>query len=218
MTQLIIDIGDAPNDGTGDPARDAFNKCNNNFTELYTTGSGAPLNSPAFTGNPTAPTPTAGDNDTSIATTAFVTAAMAVGSPKDAFKAHRNAVSQSITLGSYIKVQCGTEVFDTNSKYDNAANFRWTPAAGHVVLMGSIGIDLTSSFCVAAIYKNGSTFATSGNMQFVAGGIGNAMVFAMDNANGTDFYELFGFANTGSGATVFGGFSTATWFGGHALI
>lgn len=36
----------------------------------------APLASPAFTGNPTAPTPTAGDNDTSIATTGFVTAAV----------------------------------------------------------------------------------------------------------------------------------------------
>lgn len=32
----------------------------------------APLASPALTGNPTAPTPTAGDDDTSIATTAFV--------------------------------------------------------------------------------------------------------------------------------------------------
>lgn len=32
----------------------------------------ADLASPAFTGNPTAPTPSAGDNDTSIATTAFV--------------------------------------------------------------------------------------------------------------------------------------------------
>jgi hypothetical protein len=37
----------------------------------------APLASPVFTGNPSAPTPTAGDNDTSIATTAFVTAAVA---------------------------------------------------------------------------------------------------------------------------------------------
>ena len=37
----------------------------------------APLASPTFTGNPTAPTPTAGDNDTSIATTAFVKAALA---------------------------------------------------------------------------------------------------------------------------------------------
>lgn len=32
----------------------------------------APLASPAFTGNPTAPTPSVGDSDTSIATTAFV--------------------------------------------------------------------------------------------------------------------------------------------------
>jgi hypothetical protein len=39
----------------------------------------APTDSPAFTGTPTAPTPTAGDNDTSIATTAFVTAAVAAG-------------------------------------------------------------------------------------------------------------------------------------------
>lgn len=39
--------------------------------------SGAPLNSPTFTGNPTAPTPSFGDNDTSIATTAFVQAALA---------------------------------------------------------------------------------------------------------------------------------------------
>lgn len=39
----------------------------------------APLASPAFTGNPTAPTPAPGDNDTSIATTAFVTAAVAAG-------------------------------------------------------------------------------------------------------------------------------------------
>lgn len=36
----------------------------------------APLASPSFTGAPTAPTPTAGDNDTSIATTAFVTTAI----------------------------------------------------------------------------------------------------------------------------------------------
>jgi hypothetical protein len=36
----------------------------------------APLNSPTFIGTPAAPTPTFGDNDTSIATTAFVQAAL----------------------------------------------------------------------------------------------------------------------------------------------
>ena len=50
-----------------------------NFAATMTTALAAkvPLASPALTGNPTAPTPTAGDNDTSIATTAFVTAAIA---------------------------------------------------------------------------------------------------------------------------------------------
>jgi hypothetical protein len=37
---------------------------------------GAPVDSPTFTGDPKAPTPTADDNDTSIATTAFVTGAV----------------------------------------------------------------------------------------------------------------------------------------------
>lgn len=39
----------------------------------------APLASPTFTGNPLAPTPSPGDNDTSIATTAFVAAAVTAG-------------------------------------------------------------------------------------------------------------------------------------------
>jgi hypothetical protein len=40
----------------------------------FIAGGPAPLNSPAFTGNPTAPTPATADNDTSIATTAHVQA------------------------------------------------------------------------------------------------------------------------------------------------
>lgn len=35
MSQLIINVGLAPNDGTGDPLRTAFQKTNSNFTELY---------------------------------------------------------------------------------------------------------------------------------------------------------------------------------------
>jgi hypothetical protein len=41
----------------------------------------APLANPGFTGNPTAPTAAPGDNDTSLATTAFVTAAIAAIPP-----------------------------------------------------------------------------------------------------------------------------------------
>lgn len=38
MTQEIINIGAAPNDGEGDPLRTAFEKINNNFSQLYSTG------------------------------------------------------------------------------------------------------------------------------------------------------------------------------------
>lgn len=44
----------------------------------------APLASPVFTGNPTAPTPAASDNDTSIATTAFVQTELTTKQPLDA--------------------------------------------------------------------------------------------------------------------------------------
>lgn len=52
---------------------------------------GAPLASPALTGNPTAPTQTAGDNTTRLATTAFATAAIAAQAATDsATYVHKN--------------------------------------------------------------------------------------------------------------------------------
>jgi hypothetical protein len=56
----------------------------------------AGLASPVFTGNPTAPTPTVGDNDTSIATTAFVqTAVGGVGGGVTTFNTRSGAVTLS---------------------------------------------------------------------------------------------------------------------------
>lgn len=37
MAKQIINVGNAPNDRTGDPIRNAFSKVNSNFTELYNT-------------------------------------------------------------------------------------------------------------------------------------------------------------------------------------
>ena len=40
MTQQVINVGTGPNSATGDPLRTAFQKCNANFTDLYTGGGG----------------------------------------------------------------------------------------------------------------------------------------------------------------------------------
>lgn len=37
MTQQVVNVGSAPNDGTGDTVRNGMIKINNNFTEIYTT-------------------------------------------------------------------------------------------------------------------------------------------------------------------------------------
>lgn len=50
MARQTINIGTAPNDGTGDPIRDAFDKTNQNFVELYS----APVSNTSLTvGNST---------------------------------------------------------------------------------------------------------------------------------------------------------------------
>ena len=58
---------------------------------------GALLASPNFTGNPTAPTPAPGDNDTSLATTAFVAAAIAAGGGVNTFNGRAGAVTLNAT-------------------------------------------------------------------------------------------------------------------------
>ena len=35
MAREVINVGTVPNDGTGDPIRTAYQKCNANFGELY---------------------------------------------------------------------------------------------------------------------------------------------------------------------------------------
>jgi hypothetical protein len=62
-----------------------------------TAAGGAPLASPAFTGTPTAPTPAPGDSDTSIATTAFVTAAIGAAGGVASFNGRNGAVTLVVT-------------------------------------------------------------------------------------------------------------------------
>lgn len=61
----------------------------------------ADLASPAFTGNPTAPTPSPGDNDTSLATTAFVKAAIDAAVTATLLAAH--------PVGSYYTSEVATD-------------------------------------------------------------------------------------------------------------
>lgn len=56
MAQQIINVGAVPNDNTGDPLRIAYQKCNNNFDELFeSVEANGYLYVPAISGAPTTP-------------------------------------------------------------------------------------------------------------------------------------------------------------------
>ena len=82
----------------------------------------APLASPVFTGNPTAPTPSPGDNDTSLATTAFVTTAIST-----AFSASGDQSFSSVVL------LIGAEGADAATTFvDESSTIKTLTAAGNV--------------------------------------------------------------------------------------
>jgi hypothetical protein len=86
----------------------------------------APLASPALTGNPTAPTAATGDNDTSIATTAFVQQELAAGTAvaKNLEVYVRNQTGATLAAGTivYINGATGNRPTVTKAQANNDAN------------------------------------------------------------------------------------------------
>ena len=86
----------------------------------------APLNSPAFTGNPTAPTAALGDNDTSLATTAFVQQELLSGTAnaKNLEVYVRNQTGSTLAAGAivYINGATGNRPTVTLAQANNDAN------------------------------------------------------------------------------------------------
>jgi hypothetical protein len=54
MAQQTINVGTTPDDGQGDPIRNAYIKCNNNFSELYSRLQDTPPSTPSGSSGDTA--------------------------------------------------------------------------------------------------------------------------------------------------------------------
>jgi hypothetical protein len=112
-----------------------------------TDSSRAPIASPTFTGDPKAPTPSPGDNDTSIATTAFVTAAVAGGGAVPAALTRTNDTNVTLTLG-------GTPATALLQASSITAGWTGTLATGR----GGWGIDISASSGVPIFTTGAPTF------------------------------------------------------------
>jgi len=115
-----------------------------------------------------------------------------------AFSAYQSA-NQTITSSTFTKVQFNIEEFDTNSNYDNATNYRFTPTvAGYYQVNGNIRYDASTAptRCILSVYKNGSEFKRGNDL---GNNSTQALVSTLIYFNGsTDYIELYAFI----GATI----------------
>lgn len=118
--------------------------------------------------------------------------------------------SQSITSGTYTKVQFANELWDTANCFDSTTNYRFTPTvAGYYQLNSQVSTG-SNARTLVIIYKNGSGYKY-GNDGTLYQGTVSGIVYA----NGTtDYFEIYCYL----GATVtLNGSAMQTWFDG-ALI
>lgn len=135
----------------------------------------ADINSPALTGNPTAPTPSSGNNTTSIATTAFVTAAVSDGVVAErsatATLSNKTLTSPSISNASLT----GSPVAPTASTSDSSTAVATTayvvarvaqdaPTKTGSGASGTWGISVSGNAATATNPASGGTFITSSNI------------------------------------------------------
>jgi len=156
--------------------------------------------------------------------------ASAGGDNTPAFMAYMTS-GMTPSSNTWTKVTCATEVFDSDSAYDNSTNYRFTVPAGEggkYYVYGSITM-YTGGYAqmveaVASIYLNGAQSATTLSSYFAPTtnyGYGETpAVHGVMDLSASDYIELWGSCATSSGSPTFAGTTSyvRTYFGAHKLI
>ena len=130
MAQQTINVGAAPNDGTGTPLRTAFQYCNSNFSELYT-ATGPSGNNITVPGNATI------TGDLTCNSNVNVGASPTFFGGKIATNGHI-----AISAGNYLKLwnSTGTGVAGINASAADTLNFALTNAFTTAMTLNSTGL------------------------------------------------------------------------------
>jgi hypothetical protein len=139
---------------------------------------------------------------------------------KPSFRAKLSA-TQNVSSSTDVKAQFNTELFDTDSDYDNSTNYRFTPTtAGKYFVYAQIAHTWSSGWGnnnFTKIYKNGSEY-TKGTFYGNGSGVQNygtvAVSDIIDFNGSSDYVEIFGYSN--SSGTQFEG--NHSFFGAYKLF
>jgi hypothetical protein len=134
-----------------------------------------------------------------------------------AFSAYASS-GTNIATSTWVKMPCNTEEFDTNSNYDNASNYRFTPTvAGYYQINGYVELNSGSGNGFIALYKNGSVFRYGVHAGInVSNGLGMTLSTIMYFNGTTDYIELY--ATQNSGITIATGSGAASVYFGGSLV
>ena len=135
------------------------------------------------------------------ATLPAATGTVMVSGNMPAFSAYGTS-GQSIANGVWTKIAYNTELFDTNSNYDNATNYRFTPTvSGYYQINANIFTSANATgLAFIAIYKNGTAYCY-GNVVPNSNG-GYITINSLLNCNGsTDYVEIYAYQNSGVSLT-----------------
>ena len=134
------------------------------------------------------------------------------------FEAYLSA-NQSMPNATYTKIQFNTETYDSNGTYDNSSNYRFTPAlSGKYLIYASTRASTTTDFNNLQIIlrKNGSDVFIQTTRNTHNDSINMIATF---DANTTDYFEIFGYQDSGGSINFNGGSSDSpTRFGAYKLI
>ena len=137
------------------------------------------------------------------------------------FFAYRTSSNQSFSQNTDTKIQFNTELYDTDSCYDNSTNYRFTPTvAGQYYISAGAYIDgtTTSSPTGLKLYKNGSFYHSA--LIYSGGLAGGHHINNIVNFNGSsDYAEIFVRSGNSSPFVAYSaGATLATYFGAYKII
>jgi len=126
-----------------------------------------------------------------------------------AFKAVMTS-DQAISATTETIIQINSEVFDIGG-YFNTSTYRFTPPAGKYCFIANVANNTVESYLYGRIYKNGANLA-----QTLVDATPGVMipVHVIDEANGTDYYDLRAYAPT---STTIISTTTSTFFSAFRL-
>ena len=143
------------------------------------------------------------------------------------FHAFLSANMESLSDNTAVKMQCNTERYDVTDVYDNSTNYRFTPGViGRYFIYGAVlnTADSNSNMVESEvyIYKNGSSIGKSSfNYTSNYSKIAAPTISIVDDANATDYYELYSAVNTNDGGAwkaIADTTQQRTYFGAYRII